>query len=218
MTDPIRKSFSVISKAIDAEQGIFEAMITTEATDRGGDIVRASGAKLDNYLKNAVVMWVHDYSQPPIGKTLSIEIIPGTGLKAQWQFSEWGINPQADITRRLWSAGFLNATSIGFIPIKSTNLDGTNSWGPQEYVEWELLEFSIVPIPANQDALRLAIKQLSGVLPANQGEADTQSTPEGVTNTDPTSNDANKAELDNIFTLINLLAPNVKEIFHVRKI
>ena len=35
------------------------------------------------------------------------------------------------------------------------------TWGAQEFLEWELLEFSIVPVPANADALRLAIKTLT---------------------------------------------------------
>jgi HK97 family phage prohead protease len=168
MTDKIIKAFSVVSKAIDLEAGIFETMISTEAVDRQGDIVRATGARLENYLKNPVVLWAHDYSQPPIAKALGIEILPGSGLKSRFQFSEWNINPQADVVRRLWASGFLNATSIGFIPLKSKALNEEDEdywWGPRDYVEWELLEYSIVPVPANQEALRLAMKSLATKTP-----------------------------------------------------
>jgi HK97 family phage prohead protease len=139
---------------------VFEAMISTEDVDRMGDIVRADGAKIDSFMKNPVVLWAHDYGAPPVAKAVSIEIIPQKGIKATFQFPEWAVNPQADIVRRLWAGGFLNATSIGFIPIKASNLiDGdTNPWGPKDFLEWEMLEFSIVPVPANQNALRLAIK------------------------------------------------------------
>jgi len=165
MTEKIIKSFTTISKAVDIDNGVFEAMISTEAVDRQGDIVRALGARLENYLKNPVVLWAHDYQAPPVARALSVEIIPGEGLKSTFQFSGWGVNPQADTIRRLWAGGFLNATSIGFIPLKSNPMDGNKDgegwYSPHDYVEWELLEFSIVPVPANQDALRLALRSLA---------------------------------------------------------
>jgi HK97 family phage prohead protease len=162
--DKIFKAFSTISKALDIDAGIYEAMITTEVVDRVGDVVMAAGAQVEGYLKNPVVLWAHDYSQPPVAKALSLQIIPGTGITAQFQFPKWDINPQADIIRRLWAGGFLNATSIGFYPRKSEDRKsetGTADWyQPQTFLEWELLEFSIVPVPANQEALRLAVKAL----------------------------------------------------------
>lgn len=161
MTDKIYKQYIVESKAIDLDAGVFEAMITTEDVDRAGDIVRATGAKLENYLKNPVVPFAHNYSVPPVAKALGITIIPGRGLTARFQFPQWGVSEQADTVRQLWAGGFLNATSIGFIPLESINLNGEREWwGPQDYVSWELLEFSIVTVPANADALRLAVKTL----------------------------------------------------------
>lgn len=166
MKDKVIKSFSVETKAIDIENGIFEAMISTEATDRRGDVVRAAGAKIENYLKNPVVMWAHDYSQPPVAKALSLEIIAGKGIRSTFQFPLWGTSQHSDTVRKLWAGGFLNAVSIGFIPLASEDIksEDPNSWfTPQDYQEWELLEYSIVPIPANQEALRMAIKTLAPV-------------------------------------------------------
>lgn len=163
--DKVYKAFVAETKAVDLDLGIFEAMISTEAVDRQGDIVRATGAKLDNYLKNPVVLWAHDYGEMPVARTLSIEIMAGKGLKARFQFPEWGVSERADEVRRLWAAGFLNATSIGFQPITAQPLGDRNDfWGPQEFVEWELLEYSIVPVPANQEALRLAVKRMDAEL------------------------------------------------------
>ena len=79
--EKVTKFYSVMTKALDIEAGIFEAMISTESVDRQGDIVRATGGKLENYLKNPVVLWAHDYSKPPVARALSVEIIPGAGLK-----------------------------------------------------------------------------------------------------------------------------------------
>jgi len=162
--EPIYKAFSVVTKAVDVENGIYEAMITTEAPDRTGDIVRATGAQINDYMKNPIVLWAHQYDMPPVAKALSITVMPGQGLKAVFQFPPLGTSPDADTIHKLWAGGFLNATSIGFIPLIATDIKGADGGGwmpPQDYQSWEMLEFSIVPVPANQDALRLAMKTLA---------------------------------------------------------
>lgn len=160
----IYKTYQAQTKAVDREAGIYEVMISTEAVDRMGDIVRAAGCRFDNYLKNPVVLLGHDYHDLPVGKTLSLEVVPGVGVKAVFQFPPEGTYEKADTARRLWDAGYLNAASIGFDPLKSVNLEPDKPWGPQEYVEWELLEWSIVTVPANQDALRLALEGIEDTL------------------------------------------------------
>ena len=153
----IRKTFAIETKAIDEEAGIFEIMISTEEQDRQDDIVRATGAKLDNYLRNPVVLYGHDYSDFPIARSLSLEIMPGRGIKSTFQFPAWGTYEKADIARKLYAAKFLNAASIGFQPITAIPLNEDRYWGPQDYVEWELYEWSLVTVPANQSALRLSL-------------------------------------------------------------
>lgn len=160
----IYKVYAVESKAVDRAAGIYEVMISTEAVDRQGDIVRATGGLFDNYLKNPVVLLSHDYSDLPVGKTLELSVVPGVGIRAKFQFPPEGLYEKADTTRKLWDAGFLNAASIGFNPIKSVGLDQSRSWGAQEFTEWELLEWSIVTVPANQDALRLALDGINTTL------------------------------------------------------
>lgn len=152
----ITQTFKTDIKALSKSNGIYEAMISTESIDRSGDIVRASGVQLDNYKKNPVVLWGHDYHAPPIAKTTQIDIIPGRGLKARFEFPPVGISSLADTVRGLWEHEFVNATSIGFDPITSRPIEPGKPFGPQEYTKWELLEFSIVTVPANQDAVRLA--------------------------------------------------------------
>lgn len=159
--DKIFKQFTVESKAIDAEAGIYEAIISTESVDRSGDIVRADGCRYDKYLQNPVVLWAHEYDELPVAKCIGIQIMPGRGVMARFQFPEWEVSSDADTVRRMWAGGFLNATSIGFQALKAAPIDIKNPWGAQEYLEWEILEFSIVPVPANGEALRLAVKQLT---------------------------------------------------------
>lgn len=157
----IYKTFHCQTKAVDKTAGIYEVMISTESIDRDGDIIRANGGRFDDYLKNPVVLLGHNYSDLPVAKTLEVAVVPGQGVRAQFQFPEAGLYDKADNVRKLWDAGFLNAASIGFSPIKSVNLDPSRPWGPQEYIEWELLEWSIVSVPANQDALRLALNGIN---------------------------------------------------------
>lgn len=214
----VYKIFPAISKAVDKEAGIYEVMISTEAIDRDGDIVRAAGGIFENYLRNAVVLFGHDYRDLPIGKTLEINVLPGSGVRVKFQFPAWGLSDKADAIRKLWDAGFLNAASIGFTPIKSINLDPQKPWGPQDYIEWELLEWSIVTVPANQDALRLTIGNLSTMdrralheaadeinKALSRLEPDKQERDE-ETNTDLTLNNGISREaLEQIFTLLDNL-------------
>ena len=160
----IYKLFSVDSKALDKEKGLYEVMVSTEAIDRDGDIIRAAGGRFDNYLKNPVVLLGHDYHDLPVAKTIEIIVLPGKGVRVTFQFPEWGLYEKADTTRKLWDAGFLNAASIGFVPVKSINLNPSEPWGPKEFVEWELLEWSIVTVPANQEALRLALDNINSAI------------------------------------------------------
>ena len=165
-----RKTFEISGKkAIDEEAGIYEVMISTEAVDRDGDIVEAAGADISSYTKNPVVLFGHKYSDPEavVGKALEIVKQAGKGIRAKFQFAPWGTSAGADAVRRLWSGGFLNATSIGFrVPdggweeIVTESDNGESRRTGWRFITWELLEFSIVPVPANQEALRLAIKAI----------------------------------------------------------
>jgi phage head maturation protease len=89
------------------------------------------------------------------------------GRKALFQHIQFAtdVNPIARIAHGLYKGGFLNAVSVGFIPLRweDTPTGGTNSASPKSeccrrYLEQELLEVSAVAIPANPDALALGIK------------------------------------------------------------
>ena len=67
------------------------------------------------------------------------------------------VNPIAKIAYGLYKGKFLNAVSVGFIPLRWEN--GTDKSGyRRKYLEQELLEVSAVGIPANPNALALAYK------------------------------------------------------------
>src|SRR5207302_3562949 len=80
-------------------------------------------------------------------------------------------NPMARIAYALYKGKFLNAVSVGFIPLRWENGEGGEQTGRfstmdsqpaanfrRRYLEQELLEVSAVGIPANPNALQLGVK------------------------------------------------------------
>jgi len=133
---------------------------STEDVDRMGDIIKSSGWKLGPFKKNPVFMWVHDYSQPPIGRALKVWVDKETKrLMFNVQFAGPDIYQFADTIYKLYLGGFLHATSVGFIPLNWEGKDGENdfpAWEGNVFTSQELLELSSVPVPANANALMSA--------------------------------------------------------------
>ena len=137
--------------------------ISKEVVDRDGDILRASGCDLTNYLKNKVFLGFHNSRDFPLGKTEDIWI-EADRVKAIVYFptvEELSTNPEqasekaklTDFCYHCYKTGMLNAVSVGFIPLEWVETE--NGF---DILKWELLEFSAVAVPANQDAIAEAVK------------------------------------------------------------
>lgn len=128
--------------------------ITTPSADRDRDRVMPMGGRTDRYMRNPIVQWGHMTYEPwqTVGRTTSLEVADA-GMVATFDLREptTDADPQ-HIVRQLWAEKLINAASIGFQPLQAT----PNDLGGLDFVSWELLEWSLVPIPANADALRLA--------------------------------------------------------------
>src|ERR1700722_6890694 len=135
------------------DNGTFDVIISTEDLDRAGEIVRQNGWEMASYKNNPIVLWGHDYYSLPIGvclETYKTEVhgVAATGAKGVFYPSE--INPLAQQVRRMYEFGVKNnigvgcTTSVGFIP---KEFDEANQ---RIITRAELLEFSFVPVPANQ--------------------------------------------------------------------
>lgn len=136
----------------------FHFVASDETVDRYGDIIRAAGWDLTNYARNPVMLFGHQSRQPPIGTTRAW--IEGTRLLADATFLPEGVSDFADEICRIVEAGALRAMSVGFLPTKMPNEikdPDTNEWtGGYEFIAQELLENSVVPVPANPAALAVA--------------------------------------------------------------
>jgi HK97 family phage prohead protease len=132
--------------------------ISTAGVDRLGDSVSVAGWRLGNFAKNPVVLFAHDSSSLPIGK--GRVWTDGAKLKGAVQFSANGA-----AVEELVKDGVLRATSVGFIPgTWELSRDPARKGGINFLEGHELLEFSIVPVPANAEAT-LDAGQLKALTP-----------------------------------------------------
>ena len=144
-------------------------LVSDETPDRVGDIIKVKGWDLVQYRKNPVILWAHDGSSvPPIGRSTNIRrrYTPEARLTADIEFAPKEAYEFADTIYQLASRGFIKATSVGFMPLETMDLDkkareemGLGRYG-QVFTKAELMEISIVSVPANPAALELGMKQL----------------------------------------------------------
>ena len=156
-----KKDLSV--KAEDIGERTVRFTISKEVTDRDGDILRADGVDFTNYMKNPVFLGFHNSRDFPLGKVINFWV-EGKSVKADVYFPKLeelssDINNVSEKARLIdfcfhcYKNGLLNAVSVGFIP-----LEWTETKNGYDITKWELLEFSAVAVPANQDAIAEAVK------------------------------------------------------------
>jgi hypothetical protein len=140
---------------------VLDFIVSDETLDRYNEVIVASGWKLDNYLRNPVFQNSHQYGDIiyTIGRALTTDVRIMQGRTVLFQRVEFATeaNPIAKIAYNLYKGRFLNAVSVGFIPLQWENGGPGHLW-QRRYTEQELLEVSAVGIPANPNALALAYK------------------------------------------------------------
>lgn len=133
--------------------------VLSDATvDRMGDIIDPLGWRLDWFKRNSIALFKHDGGFP-IG-TWSDPRIEDGRLIADFQPAQRGTSQRIDEIVSLVEQGILVATSVGFDPIRWEPIDQKAPHMGVKYLEQELLEASIVSVPANPAALHVA-KNLS---------------------------------------------------------
>ena len=156
-----KKDVSIITE--DLGDRCVQFTISKEVEDRDGDILRANGVDFTNYMKNPVFLSFHNSREFPLGKVTKFWV-EGNSVKAIVYFptlEELSSNPEqasekaklVDFCFHCYKTGMLNAVSVGFIP-----LEWIETEKGFDILKWELLEFSAVAVPANQDAIAEAVK------------------------------------------------------------
>lgn len=148
----LRRGFVSEVKSVETDDRSLDFVISTDQVDRMGDTIAVDGWKLESFRKNPVVLWAHDSSILPVGKASNVRVEDGK-LKARATFMPRELSGFADTVMKALKAGFLSASSVGFAPLKYNFVDDPQRRFGIDFLEQELLEFSIVPIPANPGAL-----------------------------------------------------------------
>lgn len=146
---------SIQTKASGLGPRQIRVIASTETTDRYGDIMDMKGANLSAFRSNPVILANHDPAKP-IGNA-DVSIV-GNTLRALISFAPKGASPTADEWCALAKEGVINACSIGFVPTKSEPIKG----GGLRFLVWELMEISLVSVPANAEALVVERSHRSG--------------------------------------------------------
>lgn len=120
---------------------------STATQDRVGDIVEPRGCDMRAYLSNPIALANHDPTKP-IGTARPA--IVSNRLEATIVFAPAGLSAVADEWCGLAKAGVITGVSIGFNPIEYEPLP---SGAGTRFTKWELLEISLVAVPANAEAL-----------------------------------------------------------------
>jgi len=148
--DDVKYLEAVIEKASD---GSFTAIASTNAVDRHGEVVDNNGWDLKAYKKNPVILWGHDHNEPAIGVSQKTWV-DGVGKKAKLMIQPMlhDVTEKARAVKQLVDMGVIKTLSVGFKLLESP--DGIT------FTKNELLEVSMVNVPANAEAMTLAYKSL----------------------------------------------------------
>jgi len=137
-----------------AVQGM-EFVLSDETPDRMGDVIVSTGWQLDNFKKNPIALFNHR-ADFPIGKWQNLRIDKGA-LRGHLQLAPAGTSDRIDEIRKLIEADILRAVSVGFRPVESQARKGAGDVVLGEtFAKQELVETSLVSVPANPNALAVA--------------------------------------------------------------
>ena len=152
-------------ETMDTDQGVRLSFIASTANpDRYGDVVDPKGWSTKNYEKNPIVLLNHRPDMLPVGRG-NIRF----SNEKLWKDRKMIIDVDFDMndpeSARIANKaknGFLNAVSVGFNPkgaVKRSELEekhwAYSAKGGMYFPNAELLEVSVVTIPANPDSVVL---------------------------------------------------------------
>lgn len=135
-----------------------EFILSDETIDRYGDVISVDGWDLRNFTKtrNPIALFNH-HSDDVIGRWENVRV-EGKRLLGRLVLADEGTSDLINKVRKLWKQGILRAVSVGFRALAKEKLtdDADEFWGPFRYLRQELVECSLVAVPANPNALQIS--------------------------------------------------------------
>lgn len=174
---PIVKAFSADVTVDEGERAV-TAIISTNAVDRDGEVLIPMGLNSKEFEKNPVVFFNHAYADSfvddlgaklPVGKCVALKR-EDDRIVAKTVFASRPDNYPAekewlpDTLLSLYQQGVMNAFSVGFIPkvLRPASQKDLEKYGEEckrVYAKWNMFEYSVVPLGANQEAVTLAVSK-----------------------------------------------------------
>lgn len=189
----MNRAYSLLTvRAVDDEQRIIRGTATTPTPDRMGDIVEPMGVSFKNPLP---LLHQHD-SKSPVG-TVKFDKPTKAGITFEARLpkiEEPG--PLKDRVDTAWGevkAGLIRAVSIGFRALEHAFMDD----GGIRFIASEVLELSLVTVPANADAVITTVRSIDAPLLAATGKepkANDRPVPPGASGTKPRNSISLKAQ------------------------
>lgn len=181
-----RAAGGIVHKAHSSTVNGLEFILSDETPDRLGDVIASNGWEVSEFKKNPIALFNHSPNFP-IGKWVNLRVEKGS-LRGHLELAAEGTSPRIDEIRKLTEAGILRAVSVGFRPIESQPRKTKSGvlTGGEHFLRQELVETSLVSIPANPNALAVA-KSLDissatiDLVFAEQGSKDARLVRRGVT-------------------------------------
>ena len=155
----VNRSFSILNvKAVDEEKRVISGVATTPEPDRLGDIIEPLGVQFKNPMP---LLWQHKSSEPVGQVRFDKPTKDGITFEAKIvKAVEPGrLKDRVDEAWQSIKLGLVRAVSIGFRAIEMNFMDD----GGIRFIKTEVLELSLVTIPANQEATITSIKAYDDV-------------------------------------------------------
>jgi len=163
-------------KKVDAEQRTISGVASTPDTDRMGDIVESLGLEFKNPLP---LLWQHRHDQPVGLVKLDKPTEDGVTFTAQLaKVEDLGmLRDRIELAWQSIKSGLVRGVSIGFRALERSFMDG----GGVRFIRSEVIELSLVTVPANAQATISTIKSIDEGMPTASGakhKPETQRTPQ----------------------------------------
>lgn len=154
----VQKLLPAAPTRVDEQRRRMRLVITALQVDRDGEVIIPTGAKLDAFRANPIVLFSHNPMQP-VANAPVVEVFQDR-IEAEVEFFQADESSLADSLWKLYSRGKMRAASIGFLPIEVSERPVLAGQTGKTFLQWELLEFSLVAIPSLREALVITEREL----------------------------------------------------------
>jgi HK97 family phage major capsid protein/HK97 family phage prohead protease len=155
----VNRAYSLLHiKAIDAERRYIRGIASTPEPDRDGDIIELAGVKF----RNPLPLLFHHDQRRPIGHARLSKEEGAIAFEAQLATVDepGAVKDRLDEAWHSIKAGLTTGASIGYRPLGQDAIELNPSTGGLKFLKTEIIELSVVTIPANAGATILTVKSL----------------------------------------------------------